>query len=441
MSTATDMERRAFLQTGVAVGAALAVDRALAQAPGAAGPAPVRLGVIGVGGRGTGLLQTALLLPGVEVHAVCDVVRGRAEQAQRLVAQKTGTAPEAYWQDELAWQGLLGREDLDAVIIATPWEWHARMAVGAMQAGKVPGVEVPAAITLEECWDLVRVSEQTGKPCMMLENVCYFQNVLTLLRLVREGVFGEILHCEAGYQHDCRFLLFDAQGGLTWRGRHCAEKNGNLYPTHPLGPIGQWLNINRGNRFTQLVSLSSAARGMRDYAARKFGPDHPAAQGNYLQGDVNTSLLKTENGMTVTLYFDLLTHRPYDLIFRLQGTAGIYLGTLGKVCLRTPESEAEQWAPFDPYLKTHAHPLWQAMAEAALKHGGHGGSDYVMLHDFIRAVRARGPLPQDVYDAATWSAVFPLSIVSVAAGGQPVEFPDFTQGKWKTTPPLGISGA
>jgi hypothetical protein len=439
MSTTTDMERRAFLQASVAVGAALAMNRALAQAE--PGPQAVRLGVVGVGGRGTGLLQTALQLPGVEVRAVCDVLPAKAEQAQQIVEKQTGRRPEAYAQDEFAWKGLVARDDLDAVLIATPWEWHARMAVGAMQAGKVAGVEVPAAITLDECWDLVRVSEQTGKACMMLENVCYFQNVLTLLRMVREGVFGELLHCEAGYQHDCRFLLFDAQGELTWRGRHTAERNGNLYPTHPLGPIGQWLNINRGDRFTQLVSMSTGAKGMREYAARTLGADHPAARREYAQGDVNTSLLKTANGQTVTLYFDLLTHRPYDLIFRVQGTAGIYLGTLNQVCLRTKASDAEQWAPFDPYLSTHAHPLWQATAEAALKNGGHGGSDYVMMHDFIRAVRARGPTPQDVYDAATWSAVFPLSCASVAAGSQPVEFPDFTQGKWKTTPPLPLAGA
>jgi hypothetical protein len=438
MGSTTDMERRAFLQASVAAGAALAMSPALAQAE--PDRQTVRLGVIGVGGRGTGLLQTALELPGVEVRAVGDVVRAKTEQAQQIVEKKTGARPEAYWQDELAWKNLVARDDLDAVLIATPWEWHARMAVGAMQAGKIPGVEVPAAITLDECWDLVNVSERTGKPCMMLENVCYFQNVLTLLRLVRDGAFGELLHCEAGYQHDCRFLLFDAQGGLTWRGRHTAERNGNLYPTHPLGPIGQWLNINRGNCFTQLVSMSTGARGMRDYAARKLGADHPAARRDYAQGDVNTSLLKTANGQTVTLYFDLLTHRPYDLIFRVQGTEGIYLGTLNQVCLRTKESEAEQWTPFDPYLTSHAHPLWQATAEAALKNGGHGGSDYVMLHDFIRAVRGRGPLPQDVYDAATWSAVFPLSCASVAASSQPVEFPDFTRGKWKTTPPLPLAG-
>jgi len=438
MSTTTDIERRAFLKGSVAVGTALAMSQALAQAE--PKPQSVRLGVIGVGGRGTGLLQTALQIPGVEVHAVCDVVRGKAEQAQQIAAQQTGAKPEAYWQDEWAWKELLAREDLDAVLIATPWEWHGQMAVGAMRAGKVPGVEVPAAITLDECWDLVRTSEQTGKPCMMLENVCYFQNVLTLLRMVREGLFGDLLHCEAGYQHDCRFLLFDAQGGLTWRGRHTAERNGNLYPTHPLGPIGQWLNINRGDRFTQLVSMSTAAKGMRDFAVRKFGADHPAAKQDYAQGDVNTSLLRTANGQTVTLYFDLLTHRPYDLIFRVQGTAGIYLGTMNQICLRTKESEAEEWQPFDPYLTSHAHPLWKATAEAAAKNGGHGGSDYVMMHDFIRAVRARGPLPQDVYDAATWSAVFPLSIASVAAGSQPVEFPDFTNGTWKTNKPVGIVG-
>lgn len=438
MAAGMDPERRAFLKGSVAIGTAMALGPVLAQNETA--PGPVRLGVIGVGGRGTGLLQTALQFPGVEVRAVCDIVPARAEQAGRIAAQKDGPQPEAYVRDEWAWKDLVARDDLDAVLIATPWEWHAPMAVAAMRAGKIPGVEVPAATTLEECWDLVRTSEQTGKPCMMLENVCYFQNVLTLLRMVREGLFGELLHCEAGYQHDCRFLLFDGQGNLTWRGRHVAEKNGNLYPTHPLGPIAQWMDINRGDRFTQLVSMSTAARGMREYAARKLGPDHPAAGRTYAQGDVNTSLLKTANGRTVTLYFDLLTHRPYDLIFRVQGTEGIYLGTLNQVCLRTRESEAEEWSPFDPYLKSHAHPLWEAMAEAAAKHGGHGGSDYVMMYDFLRAVRSGGPFPQDVYDAATWSAVFPLSIASVAAGSQPVEFPDFTNGKWKTNPPVPIVG-
>ena len=233
-----------------------------------------------------------------------------------------------------------------------------------------------------------RTSEETGKPCMMLENVCYYQNVLALLRMVREGLLGDLLHCEAGYQHDCRGLMFDGQGQLTWRGRHAAEKNGNLYPTHPLGPVARWMNINHGDRFVQLVSMSTPARGLHEYAVKRFGAEHAAARRSFAQGDVNTSLLKTANGLTVALYFDLFTHRPYDLIFRLQGVKGIYSGTLNKICLEGP-GDSEQWQPFDPYLTKYAHPLWKELGESALKDGGHGGADYIMMHDWLTAVRSR----------------------------------------------------
>ena len=251
--------------------------------------------------------------------------------------------------------------------------------------------------------------------------------------MIRAGLFGDLLDCEGGYQHDCRGLMFDGPGQLSWRGRHAADKNGNLYPTHPIGPIAQWMNINRGDRFVQVVSMSTPAKGLREYAAKRFGPEHAAARRSYAQGDVNTTLLKTANGLTVTLYFDILTHRPYDLIFRVQGTKGIYIGTLGKICLEGPTGGgSEDWQPFQPFLTKYAHPLWKEVGEAAVKHGGHDGADYVMMYDWLAAVRKRAETPQDVYDAATWSAIFPLSIDSVAKDSQPVEFPDFTKGRWKT---------
>jgi predicted dehydrogenase len=300
---------------------------------------------------------------------------------------------------------------------------------------------VPAAVTLHECWDLVRTSEQTGIPCMMLENVCYFQRVLTLLRMAREGIFGEVLHCEAGYQHDCRFLMLDAQGKLTWRGQFSAAMNGNLYPTHAVGPVAQWMNINRGDRFISLVSMSTPARGLKQYAAEKFGPDHELARREYAQGDINTTLLKTANGLTVTLYYNILSPRPYDLIQRLQGTKGIYLGTNNSVSLEQAGKSADQWEPFDPCQQKYAHPLWQALAAAAAKSGGHEGAEYLMFHDFLKAVRTKAPAPQTVCDAATWSAIVPLSIESVAHHGKPVAFPDFTRGGWKKNPPMPIYGA
>jgi hypothetical protein len=208
MNDRAGVTRRSFLKTGMAATAVLATGGAAAEQK----PHTVRVGLIGLGGRGSGLLGNLLQFPGVEIRAVCDLLPDRAQNAAQRVEQRAAQRPEVYAGDELVWQKLLGRADLDAVIIATPWDWHSRMAVATMRAGKYPAVEVPAAVTLQECCDLVRTSEQTGIPCMMLENVRYFQRVLTLLRMVREGVFGEILHCEAGYQHDCRFLMFDPPG-------------------------------------------------------------------------------------------------------------------------------------------------------------------------------------------------------------------------------------
>ncbi len=430
------MNRRNFLKTSVAATAALATAGISANDD----PKRIRLGIIGTGSRGTSLLGTLLLFSQVEVRAVCDLIRDRAMRARSMVEQKTGSAPEVYADTESAWETLVRRNDLDAVIIATPWEWHTRMAVAAMRAGKYPGVEVPAAASMPECWDLVRTSEKTGIPCMMLENVCYFRNVMALLCMARAGLFGDLLHCEAGYQHDCKSLMFTPDGKLTWRGQHEVELNGNHYPTHAVGPIAQWFGINRGDRFVTLSSLSTASRSLKQYAARKFGPDHELARRDYAQGDINTTLLKTANGRTVALYYNTVTHRPYDLIFRLEGVNGIYLGTNNSICLEGAENPSETWEPFEPYQRKHEHPMWQAFAENAAKSGGHGGAEYLMFYDFLKAVQNKTTAPQDVYDAAVWSAIVPLSQESVARGGKLLPFPDFTHGRWKTRPPLPIRG-
>jgi predicted dehydrogenase len=385
-------------------------------------------------------MQTLFLFPGVEFRAVCDLVSDRAANAARLVEKQLGRLPEVYAGSENAWEKLVQRDDLDAVLIATPWNWHARMAVAAMRAGIYPGVEVPAAFTLKECWDLVRTSEQTGIPCMMLENVCYFRNVMAVLRMVREGLFGELLHFEGGYQHDCRFIAFTPDGKLTWRGEHLAKFNGNLYPTHPIGPAAQSMNIGRGDRFVSLASVSTPALGMKDYAAKKFGRDHELARRDYACGDINTTILKTAKGRTLTLYFTLTTPRPYDMILRLQGDKGIYSGTLNSIYLETADKSEENWEAFQPYQTKHEHPMWRAFATEAEKSGGHGGAEYLMFHDFLKAVRAKTSGPQDVYDAADWSAIVPLSIASVAKGGKPLKFPDFTRGRWKERKPLEIYG-
>lgn len=439
MERQSAISRRDFVQVGALAGASLALGRmAVTDEP----LDTVRVGVVGVGNRGMHLVRTLLQLPKVEVRAVCDLVIERATNAQDIVEKAGGTRPEAYANGDRDWERLVTRDDLDAVICATSWEWHTPVAAGTMRAGKYAATEVPAAVTLDECWQLVRVSEETGMPCMMLENVCYFENALTLLRMVREGVFGELLHAEAGYQHDCRTLKFTDAGELTWRGRYAAELNGNLYPTHPIGPVAQWFNINRGDRFARLTSFSTKSRGATLHAAGRFGADHPLAKREYALGDINTTLIKTENGLTVTLYYDVSSPRPYDLIFRLQGTRGIHMGQCnGQIYLEGVSPTPHEFEPFAPYLEKYPHPLWTALREDAQKNGGHGGADYITIYEFIKAVRQRTPTPQDVYDAATWSAIIPLSGDSAGNQGAPRDYPDFTNGKWKTNPPIPIYGA
>ena len=396
---------------------------------------PVRIGFVGVGGRGTGLLRTLLDIPGVTVPALCDINEANLARAQDIVGKTGSKRPEGYSSGPEDFRRLVARDDLDAVINATPWELHTPVSVAAMKAGKYAGTEVPAATTLEQCWELVNTSEKTGVPCMMLENVCYFRNALLVLNLVRQGLLGEILHCEGGYQHEVRRLLVTPAGDLTWRGLVAARRDGNHYPTHPIGPIAWWMDINRGDRFTYLTSMSTVSRGINEYARKKLGPDHPLAKRSIALGNTNTSLIKTANGHTVTLYYDVQSPRPYDLIFRVQGTEGIYSGTLNKIYIEGRSPKVDTWEDADPYYQKYEHPLWKSLGETATNYG-HGGADYITLFQFVEAVRNRAQPPIDVYDSATWSAIFPLSEASVASGSAPQQFPDFTRGRWKTQKPV-----
>ncbi|MCC6585444.1 MAG: Gfo/Idh/MocA family oxidoreductase [Bryobacterales bacterium] len=406
---------------------------------------PVRVGLIGIGSRGTGLLRTTLKFP-VEVPAVCDINETAQTRAAALVEKALGKRPEVYGQGVDDWKRMLQRDDLDAVINAGPWELHSPMSVATMRAGKYAATEVPAAASVEQCWDMVNASEETGMPCMILENVCYFRNALLVLNMIRKGLFGELTHCEGGYQHDVR-TAFVSRGGergpagtITWRGMHAVRNNGNLYPTHPLGPIAWWLDINRGDRFTHLVSMSSKSRGMNKFVEKNFGKDNPNATRKYALGDVNTTLIRTENGATVTLYHDTCSPRPYDLILRVQGTEGIYMGTLDKFYFdgRSPKKEA--WEDPEKYYAEYEHPLWRDLSPSAMGQG-HGGADYIEIHQFLQAVKNRTQTPIDVYDTAVWSSIYPLTVKSVAAGSAPVEVPDFTRGKYKTRKPVEIHGA
>jgi len=435
----SELNRREFMKKGsaAAVGAAALSTMSAVQAQ---TKDTIRVGVVGVGDRGTGTVKTLMDIPGVEITAICDINEENLARSIKNVVDKGRKRPEGYSRGPRDFERMCDRSDLDAVLTATPWEWHTPIAVAAMKAGKYAATEVPAAVTLDECWQLVETSEKTGKPCMMLENVCYFRNVMMVLTMIRQNMLGELLHCEAGYQHDVRFVKFDDKGNLRWRGKHSVTRNGNLYPTHPIGPIAWWLDINRGDRFAYLVSMSTKSRGLNYEITRKFGTNHPNAKLQYALGDVNTTLIRTHNGLTVTLYHDTQTPRPYDLIFRVQGTEGIYSATLNKIYLEGKSPQKDQWEDIAEYDKKYEHPIWKDLGETA-KSYGHGGGDYIELHQFIKAVRNRTQTPQDVYDAATWSVISALTEQSVANKSMPVDFPDFTHGKWMTNPPIQITGA
>jgi len=438
------LNRRDFLRRSAAVSLAFGLSGAPSSVPGQKSEKPVRIGFVGTGNRGTGLLKIIMAVGGVEIPAICDINEEHLLRAQNVVEAGLGRKPELYNRGPEDYRRLCERDDLDAVITATPWQLHTPVMLAAMEAGKYGASEVPAAITMEKCWQLVEKSEQTGKPCMMLENECYYRYAMLVLNMIEQGIFGELLHCEAGYQHDVRYLAgvegkIGKNGELLWRGEHAVTRNGNLYPTHPIGPASWCLGINRGDRFTHLVSMSTKSRGMNTKIAQMFGPDHPNARREYALGDINTSLIRTEGGLTITLYHDTQSPRPYDEIFRVQGTKGIYSRTLRKIYIEGRSPKEHTWEDDEKYYQEFDHPLWRKLGKTA-ENFGHDGADYLEFHQFIHAVRHNLGTPVDVYDAATWSAVSPLSEASVALKSAPQDFPDFTRGKWKEKRKVEIYG-
>ena len=443
----TEYNRRDFVRLGATVGAGLALDvtnlPAAAKAPQAVAPVRaatgidrVRLGLVGVGGRGSYLGKVLLNMKGTQIRAVCDIIPERVQRVQKWVEQAGQPKPVGYWRSETDFKRLCAQEDIDLVITATPWRWHVPVCVAAMKAGKHAATEVPAAVTLDECWQLVETSENTGKYCVMLENCCYGRSEMMVLNMVRKGLLGELLHGEVGYLHDCRALTLNSTRGKVWSRQHSIERNGNLYPTHGLGPVAQCMNINRGDRFDYLVSMSSKSRGLNLYAEKKYGPDHPLARQKYAQGDVNVSLIRTFNGLTITIYYDCRTPRPYSRINLVQGTKGIFRGYPDRIYIEG-ESANHTWEPADKYRKDYDHPLWKALGKKASDFG-HNGMDYMVVYRLIQALHTGAPPDMDVYDAAAWSVVSELSERSVANKSRPMDFPDFTRGRWKTNPPLSI---
>jgi hypothetical protein len=438
-----DLKRRDFLKIGGAVIAAGA--GASNGATSEAQPAPafaakpietVRIGFVGIGGQGGGHVRNLLRIPNCRITAVCDIRQERTEWAAKQIAEAGHPAPTAYTRGPRDFERLCETEDLDLVFNATPWEWHAPIMLAAMKNGKHTATEVPAVMTLEDCWAIVEAAETHQRHCVMMENCNYDRMEMMVFNMVRQGALGEILHAGGGYLHDLREIKFADSGEGLWRRAWSMKLDGNLYPTHGLGPVANCLDINRGDRFDYLVSMSGPSRGLQAWAAEHEPSDSPKRKERYVLGDVNASLIRTARGRTIYVEHCTNLPRPYSRINLVQGSKGIFQGYPNRVYIEGRGRE-HQWEDASTVLGDFEHPLWRELAEQA-KGAGHGGMDYIEDYRLIKCLHEGKPTDMDVYDAAALSAVVELSVRSVKRRSEAVDVPDFTRGRWKSRPPLDI---
>lgn len=460
---ATALSRREAIRRAALAGAALTtsglITPAIAEAvtagqrPDLAPPAPagratmkgvpferrdvVRFGIVGTGLRGRSVLSELLAIDNVRIVAVCDVVAEKAQQAVKMCTDAGQPAPVVYVAGDRGFEQLVAREDLDFVYTATPWEWHVPVMLAALRHGHHCGSECPIGTTLQDLWSLVDASEAARRHCLHLENCNYGETEMLVNRLVHEGVFGEVLHAEAAYLHDLREILFEDRDEGLWRRAWHTRANANLYPTHGLGPVSWYLDINAGDRYDYLVSVAGPHAGLEAHRAATV-PDqaNPKWKERYVTGDHNTSILKTLRGKTVMLQHDVSNPRPYTRHNRVQGTKGAFEDYPPRIYV-DGQAGGERWAGVDEWKAKFTHPLWAQVGELAKKKGGHGGMDFVMAYRLVQTIREGLPPDYDVYDAATWSAPFPLSEMSVAKGSAPVKFPDFTRGAYASVRATG----
>jgi len=438
------VRRRDFVRTTAVGGAALTFVPSQSYGRGSSKKEKskkVAIGFIGVGGRGRSHLHNILKRDDVVIPAICDIDPKAVELAQNMIVKAGRPKAAVYSEGDYAFLKLLERPDVEGVIIATPWNWHTPMSVAAMKAGKYAGVEVSAATTLSECWDLVNTYEETGVPTMILENVCYRRDVMAVLNMVRQHIFGELTHMRCGYRHDLRGVKFNpgvtfgegARGEARWRTQHSLKRNADLYPTHGVGPVATWLNINRGNRFLYLTSHATKSRGLHRYIVNNpaGGPDHPNAKLKWRLGDVVTSLITTYGGETILVTHDTNSPKPYSLDFSIQGTNGLadFDYNRQRIYIEDKSPKHDQWEAMNDWLTKYDHPLWKKYGDYAAG-SGHGGMDFFVDHAFVETVKRKVEPPLDVYDAAAWSSITPLSERSLAEGSTPQYFPDFTRGRW-----------
>ncbi|MGE3617344.1 MAG: Gfo/Idh/MocA family protein [Gemmatimonadales bacterium] len=397
----------------------------------------VRVGFVGVGGQGGTHVENLLAIDGVDLKAVCDIRPERVTWAQEQAVKAGQARPTGYTRGERDFERLCAEEDLDLVFTATPWEWHVPVMLAAMKHGKHAATEVPAAYRLDDCWAFVEAAEKYRKHCVMMENCCYDRLEMLGLNLARQGLLGELLHGECGYNHDLRAIKFADEGEGLWRRAHATQRNGNFYPTHGLGPVAQAMDINRGNQFDYLVSMSGPSRGLQEWAAEHVPADSPKRRERYVLGDVNTTLIRTVKGQTIYVTHDTNLPRPYSRKYVLQGTHGLVEGYPRRVYVEGKSAAEHRWDDVDRWFESHDHPLWKA-DEVKRATRGHGGMDFLEDWRLIHCLRHGLPTDQNVYDAAAWSVITPLTEQSVASRSRPVSVPDFTRGRWKTTAPLGI---
>ncbi|HKS07698.1 MAG TPA: Gfo/Idh/MocA family oxidoreductase [Gemmatimonadaceae bacterium] len=389
----------------------------------------VSFALVGTGLRGRSVLRELLGVPGTRIAAVCDALPEKTQLAVKMCTDAGRPAPEVY-NGERAFEQIVQRDDIDFVYTATPWEWHVPVMLAALKAGKHCGTECPAGTTLKDLWALVDASEKARKHCLQLENCCYGYNEMLVNRLVHTGVLGEVLHCEAAYLHDLRRILFEERDEGLWRRAWHTRLDGNLYPTHGLGPVAWYLDIHNGDRFDVLVSMSTNERGLTLHREATV-PDksNPKWKEEYRAGDLNSALIRTVNGRTVLLQHDVSNPRPYSRLNSVQGTKGVFRDYPAQIYVEG-QAGGERFGTIDSWRATHEGSLWTKLGETA-RSGGHGGMDYVMAWRLVQCMREGLPPDFDVYDAAAWSAPFPLSEMSIAKGSAPIKFPDFTRGEWK----------
>lgn len=390
----------------------------------------VRIGIVGTGLRGRSVLGELLAIDGAKIVALCDVAPGKLALASKMVSDAGQAAPALLGDGDHAFEQLVSRDDVDFVYTATPWEWHVPVLLAALAAGKHCGSECPIGTTLRDLWALVDASERSRRHCLHLENCNYGETEMLVNRMVHAGIFGEVLHVEAAYLHDLRHILFEHRDEGLWRRAWHTRANANLYPTHGLGPVSAYLDIHAGDRFDYLVSAGSPERGLELYREATV-PDHadPRWREKYVTGDHNTAIIRTVRGRTVMLQHDVSNPRPYTRHNRVQGTKGAFEDYPPRVYVEG-QAGGERWAAIDEWKQEYTHPLWASVGELARRNGGHGGMDFVMAYRLVQCLRDGLAPDSDVYDAAAWSAPFPLTEMSVAKGSAPMKFPDFTRGGW-----------